>query len=224
MELVYSFSNYCAWSAKAGWSKTPSFQQDALKISILYLVLHRYIMFCWHLKFYMLEIVMDNRLPLQFHLWLIMCYLSSPIFCAWLKWDKYFLTVIRLVYSVHSRNCLGIEVIACVYWVFVTNTRIVHIGLVAAIGYKDWLKTWWMFKRLCWYPWNKPVPALNVSNVRVQSIQCHNKDNLSYSINACKASEKLLWTFVLLDFFLKPKKDWFFLLHTDNTALSSTEV
>ena len=46
------------------------------------------------------------------------------------------LTVIRLVYDVNWRNCLGKEVIACVYWVFVTNARIVVIGLVAAIGYK----------------------------------------------------------------------------------------
>ena len=116
------------------------------------------------------------------------------------------------MYFVHSRYCLQIEVIACVYWAFVSNARIVVIGLVAAIGYKAWLKTWWMFKRLCWYPWNKPDPALYVSNVRVQPIQCHNKDNLSYSIKDCKAKHQknfcellFFWTF-----FLKAMKDWFF--------------
>mgnify|MGYP001799727375 CR=1 FL=1 len=46
------------------------------------------------------------------------------------------LTVIRLVYFVNSRNCLGKEVLACVYCVFVTNARIDVIGLVAAISYK----------------------------------------------------------------------------------------
>ena len=46
------------------------------------------------------------------------------------------LTVLRLVYFVNTLNCLGKEVIACVYWVFVTKARTVVIGLVAAIGYK----------------------------------------------------------------------------------------
>ena len=41
VELVYSFSTYCAWSVGEGWSKTQSYQQDILMISISYCVLHQ---------------------------------------------------------------------------------------------------------------------------------------------------------------------------------------